>query len=244
MISSLNSSTRVAVASRRASVKRAARLQCSAFFNLNSIFKGSSMATKAEDLAAKKQEVCCWELDAGVARGQSGRETIGSAPFLCDEWGGVAAMSAGDVTAPTQQPIPQPILHTTQATPPPPSTKPPHQQLLDYVKPLARGLTATPEQKEEVDALASALEKLNPTRKPLASPLLNGRWRLEYTTSDSILGTKKPAFLRPSGPIYQFLGESHWMMDGYRGARWVFEGGGGGLRVQSSGVSPGLPTLP
>lgn len=79
------------------------------------------------------------------------------------------------------------------------------QELLDYVKPLARGLTATPEQKEEVDALASALEKLNPTRKPLASPLLNGRWRLEYTTSDSILGTKKPAFLRPSGPIYQFL---------------------------------------
>jgi hypothetical protein len=53
--------------------------------------------------------------------------------------------------------------------------------------------------------MASALERLNPTRKPLASPLLNGRWRLEYTTSDSILGTKKPAFLRPSGPIYQFL---------------------------------------
>lgn len=51
------------------------------------------------------------------------------------------------------------------------------------------------------------MERINPTSKPLASPLLNGRWRLEYTTSDSILGTKKPALLRPSGPIYQYLGE-------------------------------------
>eukprot|EP00887_Chlorella_sp_A99_P002132 scaffold21.g2132.t1 len=32
-------------------------------------------------------------------------------------------------------------------------------------------------------------------------------WELLYTTSDSILGTNKPAFLRPSGPIYQVSAE-------------------------------------
>jgi hypothetical protein len=56
-----------------------------------------------------------------------------------------------------------------------------------------------------VERLAAQLERLNPTPKPLASPLLNGRWELLYTTSDSILGTKRPALLRPSGPIYQLL---------------------------------------
>lgn len=38
-----------------------------------------------------------------------------------------------------------------------------------------------------------------------AAELLNGQWELLYTTSDSILGASKPAFLRPSGPIYQVL---------------------------------------
>ena len=51
-----------------------------------------------------------------------------------------------------------------------------------------------------------ALERSNPTASPLASDLLNGQWELLYTTSDSILGTNKPSFLRPGGPIYQILG--------------------------------------
>lgn len=79
------------------------------------------------------------------------------------------------------------------------------KELMELVKPLQRGLAASPDAKQQVEELASALERLNPTAKPLASPLLNGRWKLEYTTSDSILGTKKPSVLRPSGPIYQFL---------------------------------------
>ncbi|WIA20684.1 hypothetical protein OEZ85_005057 [Tetradesmus obliquus] len=54
-------------------------------------------------------------------------------------------------------------------------------------------------------AVVQQLERLNPTPKPLESPYLNGQWRLVYTTSDSILGRSKPAFLRPSGPIYQLL---------------------------------------
>ena len=52
-----------------------------------------------------------------------------------------------------------------------------------------------------------ALEKLNPTKAPLASPLINGKWELVYTTSASVVGSSKPAFLRPSGPIYQYIGE-------------------------------------
>jgi len=33
-----------------------------------------------------------------------------------------------------------------------------------------------------------------------------GKWELIYTTSGSILGTGRPPFLRPIGPIYQFIG--------------------------------------
>lgn len=33
-----------------------------------------------------------------------------------------------------------------------------------------------------------------------------GKWELLYTTSDAILGSSKPPFLRPFGPIYQFIG--------------------------------------
>lgn len=78
-------------------------------------------------------------------------------------------------------------------------------ELLEVIRPLKRGLAATSEDQEQVESVVQALEKLNPTPKPLASPLLNGRWQLDYTTSESILGTNKPALLRPSGPIYQIL---------------------------------------
>uniref|UniRef100_A0A7S0S1G1 Plastid lipid-associated protein/fibrillin conserved domain-containing protein n=1 Tax=Chlamydomonas leiostraca TaxID=1034604 RepID=A0A7S0S1G1_9CHLO len=79
------------------------------------------------------------------------------------------------------------------------------QELLDLVAPLKRGLTATEEDKAAVEAAANALEAVNPTPKPLASPLLSGSWELLYTTSASILGTSRPALLRPAGPIYQVL---------------------------------------
>ena len=38
-----------------------------------------------------------------------------------------------------------------------------------------RGATATPAQAAEIDALAAAVEAVNPTPAPLASPLLNGQ---------------------------------------------------------------------
>jgi hypothetical protein len=79
------------------------------------------------------------------------------------------------------------------------------EELLELIAPLKRGLIATEEDKEAVESAVQQLEKINPTPRPLESPYLNGRWRLVYTTSDSILGTKKLPFLRPSGPIYQLL---------------------------------------
>lgn len=79
------------------------------------------------------------------------------------------------------------------------------QELLDLIAPLRRGLDADEDDARAVDAAASRLERLNPTRSPLASPLLNGEWELLYTTSASILGRSKPFFLRPLGPIYQTL---------------------------------------
>lgn len=39
--------------------------------------------------------------------------------------------------------------------------------------------------------------------RPTASPLITARWRLIYTTSESILGKTRPSIFRPVGPIYQ-----------------------------------------
>jgi hypothetical protein len=80
-------------------------------------------------------------------------------------------------------------------------------QLLEAIKPLNRGAGASAEAQQDIEALVSVLEKQNPTKRPLASDLLNGKWELLYTTSSSILGTSRPPFLRPAGPIYQLLGE-------------------------------------
>ena len=78
-------------------------------------------------------------------------------------------------------------------------------RLLTTIEPLKRGLECDEETSEQVDNLCQALEKVNPTAEPLASDLVNGQWRLVYTTSESILGKKKKKFLQPSGPIYQTI---------------------------------------
>lgn len=46
-------------------------------------------------------------------------------------------------------------------------------------------------------AAIARCERLNPNPKALSSPLVSGKWRLVYTTSSSILGTNRPAILRP-----------------------------------------------
>ena len=50
-----------------------------------------------------------------------------------------------------------------------------------------------------------ALEAQNPNPEPLASPLLAGRWRLIYTTSDSILGVNRSWLFRPRPRILQHI---------------------------------------
>jgi len=77
-------------------------------------------------------------------------------------------------------------------------------QLLDSLKGLQRGAAASSAEKERVEKLASDLERLNPTRDVLSKEL-SARWKLLYTTSDSIIGTKRPPFLRPFGPIFQSI---------------------------------------
>jgi len=77
--------------------------------------------------------------------------------------------------------------------------------LFEAIEGLQRGVTASPEQQAEVDACARALERLNPNPASLKAGCINGRWELMYTTSVSILGSTRPPFLRPLGPIYQTI---------------------------------------
>ena len=79
-------------------------------------------------------------------------------------------------------------------------------QLLSAIEPLQRGVAATDEDQQQVENLIQKLEKVNPNQKSLSSPLINGKWKLLYTTSQSILSKSRPAPLRPNGPIYQYIG--------------------------------------
>ncbi|KDP38890.1 hypothetical protein JCGZ_05047 [Jatropha curcas] len=53
--------------------------------------------------------------------------------------------------------------------------------------------------------IARKLEAVNKVKEPLKSNLLNGKWELIYTTSQSVLQTKRPKLLRPNGKIYQAI---------------------------------------
>lgn len=79
------------------------------------------------------------------------------------------------------------------------------KELLDTIAPLDRGADANPEQRDRVDQIARKLEAVNKVNQPLKSDLLNGKWELLYTTSQSILQTKRPKFLRANGNIYQAI---------------------------------------
>ncbi|KAG6417385.1 hypothetical protein SASPL_119539 [Salvia splendens] len=70
------------------------------------------------------------------------------------------------------------------------------QELLEAIEPLDRGAEATPEDQQFIDQIARKLEAANPTKEPLKSDLLNGKWELIYTTSQSILQTNRPKLLR------------------------------------------------
>ncbi|KVI01781.1 Plastid lipid-associated protein/fibrillin conserved domain-containing protein [Cynara cardunculus var. scolymus] len=71
------------------------------------------------------------------------------------------------------------------------------QELLDAIAPLDRGAEASPEDQQSIEQIVRKLEAANPTKEPLKSPLLDGKWELLYTTSQSILQTKVTADLTP-----------------------------------------------
>lgn len=70
------------------------------------------------------------------------------------------------------------------------------EELLEAIAPLERGAEASLEDQQRVDQIARKVEAVNPTKEPLKSTLLNGKWELIYTTSKSILQTQRPKFLR------------------------------------------------
>ncbi|KAD2393884.1 hypothetical protein E3N88_40861 [Mikania micrantha] len=78
-------------------------------------------------------------------------------------------------------------------------------ELLEYIASLDRGANASSEQQDRVDQIARKLEAANKVKEPLESNLLNGKWELLYTTSQSILQTKRPKILRANGKIYQAI---------------------------------------
>eukprot|EP00793_Prasinoderma_coloniale_P000452 PRCOL_00005437-RA len=92
------------------------------------------------------------------------------------------------------------------------------EELLKSLEGIDRGAAASEEQAANVDALAAALEALNPTDDPLSSARLNGQWELLYTTSASILGTSKPKWLRPWGKILQALDAGSLRAENLEGA--------------------------
>ena len=79
--------------------------------------------------------------------------------------------------------------------------------LLHAISRVNRGTTASDDDKTTIDALARALEEMNPSgaRGALRDARLSGEWELKYTTSASILGLNKPAVFRPRGAIYQTI---------------------------------------
>ncbi len=78
-------------------------------------------------------------------------------------------------------------------------------ELLDAVAPSNRGLNSSPSDRTAIGAAAAMLEGRNPTPDPLqATELLNGDWRLLYTTSQELLNIDRVP-LASLGPIYQCI---------------------------------------
>ena len=65
------------------------------------------------------------------------------------------------------------------------------KNLLTYVKPLARGTSCSKEEKQRVECLVDdlmiAVDASNMNRDFATSPIVSGKWRLEYTTEAELL---------------------------------------------------------
>ncbi|MDB9345602.1 PAP/fibrillin family protein [Nodularia spumigena CS-586/05] len=77
--------------------------------------------------------------------------------------------------------------------------------LIDAIAGTNRGLLASEPQKQAILAAIANLEDLNPTPRPLeASNLLDGDWRLIYTTSKALLNLDRIPLCK-LGQIYQCI---------------------------------------
>lgn len=78
-------------------------------------------------------------------------------------------------------------------------------QLLNAIAATNRGLLATEQEKLAILACVASLEDQNPTPRPLeASQLLDGDWRLLYTTSKGLLNIDRLPLYK-LGSIYQCI---------------------------------------
>lgn len=78
-------------------------------------------------------------------------------------------------------------------------------ELLEIIAGKNRGLLATPTDKTAILSAVAKLEERNPTPRPVeAAELLNGDWRLLYTTSRELLGIDQLPVLK-LGQIYQSI---------------------------------------
>ena len=78
-------------------------------------------------------------------------------------------------------------------------------ELLRVIARTNRGLSVTVTEKQAVQAAIATLEDRNPNPRPLEVPtLLEGNWRLLYTTSQELLGIDRFPFLT-LGEIYQCI---------------------------------------
>jgi hypothetical protein len=75
--------------------------------------------------------------------------------------------------------------------------------ILSVARKVERGAKETPEEREKILKLFTELEKQNPNKNSLSSPLLNAVWNLEYTTSKTILGQSTGG--KPVGKILQII---------------------------------------
>ncbi|WP_414529021.1 PAP/fibrillin family protein [Nodularia chucula] len=77
--------------------------------------------------------------------------------------------------------------------------------LIDAIAGTNRGLLANAAQKQAILAAIANLEDFNPTPRPLeATHLLNGDWRLIYTSSKALLNLDRIPFAK-LGQIYQCI---------------------------------------
>jgi hypothetical protein len=78
-------------------------------------------------------------------------------------------------------------------------------ELLNAIVKTNRGLLTTATERQAIQAAIASLEDQNPYPRPLEVPnLLEGNWRLLYTTSQELLGIGKIPFLT-LGEIYQWI---------------------------------------